>query len=103
MTCHNFLFKFIQDLHCNGVLHDGCQNRANTKVACKYIVFEGQSYPILMVIVDNLFGRSKYTTYINEWMTRQPLVNVEYYNYYYIISLTIGYLECIILQKKIYT
>ena len=25
---------------CNGVLHDGCQNRANTYVAYEYIVFE---------------------------------------------------------------
>ena len=59
-----------------------------------YIVCEGYSYPALRVTIDHYYGRSKYTTYINEWMTRQLLVNVKYYNYYN-VSLTIGYLVCI--------
>ena len=34
-------------------------------------------------------------------MKRQTLVNVEYYDYYYNSSLTIGYLECIFVCKNI--
>ena len=39
-------------------------------VVYKYIIFEEYSYTDLWVIMDDQYGRSKYTTYINEWMTR---------------------------------
>ena len=75
-------------------LHDGWQNRASAYVAYEYIVLEeNNTLPNILLLITNI--RGPIAPHIDKWMTRQTLSMLNIIIIITIVSLIVGYLECI--------